>query len=291
MMKKIFGRIYIGLALLLMYLPVLVIIVFSFSSQAERINFNFADQPYVFGFDLYSDLFFGPNSEKIMIALGNTLLIAFISATVATLLGTLGAIGAYYSKRKRRATYDMMTQIPMVNAEIVIAFSLTVMFVFLGTYIFKDYLFGFWTLLIGHVVLAIPFVYTSVKPKLQQMDPSLYEAAIDLGASPSLALRKVVIREAMPGILSGFLLSITLSLDDFIITAFTRGSGLLSGESMIETLSTYVQAKIKKTSIPPELWALTTFIFIAVLVAVIFVSIYRKSNENKEKVRKGRAKL
>ena len=283
-MKKIIGRLYIALILVLMYLPVLMLVVYSFSTNAERIG-----EPYgEFGFKLFSDLFTGPNSGKIMIALGNTLLIALISAFVATLLGTLGAVGAFYSKRRGRKAYDLMTQIPMVNAEIVIAFSLTVMFVFLGTYIFRAYLFSFWTLLIGHVVLAIPFVYTSVKPKLQQMDPSLYEAAIDLGASPMKALRKVILREIMPGVLSGFLLSITLSLDDFIITAFTRGSGLLSGDGMIETLSTYVQAKIKKTSIPPELWALTTLIFIAVIVAVVLVTIYKKSTENKEKVRKGR---
>ena len=119
------------------------------------------------------------------------------------------------------------------------------------------------------------------------MDPSLYEAALDLGASPTQALGKVIIPEIMPGVLSGFLLSITLSLDDFIVTAFTRGSGLLSGEKKIETLSTLVQAKIKKGPIPPELRALTTILFVIVVIAVIGISIYRHNQAKKVRVRRG----
>ena len=120
------------------------------------------------------------------------------------------------------------------------------------------------------------------------MDPHLYEAAIDLGATPQQALRKVIIPECFPGILSGFLLAITLSLDDFIITAFTRGTGLLSGDKQIETLSTLVQAKIKKGPIPPEMRALTTIIFVLVVIAVILVTVYKNKNANKQKIRKGR---
>lgn len=276
MVKKIFGQIYIWLILILMYLPVLVLIAFSFTEATNVGEWT------GFSFNLYPALF---QSKEIMTALGNTVLIALISAVVSTLLGSLGAVGAYYSKKKVRNTIDLATQIPVVNAEIVVAFSLTVLFVFLGN-ILNAYLFSFWTLLVGHVCLSLPFVYISVKPKLQQMDPSLYEAALDLGASPSVALGKVIIPEIMPGVLSGFMLSITLSLDDFIITAFTRGSGLLSGEKKIETLSTLVQAKIKKGPIPPEMRALTTILFLAVVVAVILVSIYRAKNENKQKIRR-----
>lgn len=272
MMKKIFGQIYIWLILLLMYLPILVLIVFSFTNATNVGEWT------GFTFDLYPALF---KDAQIMTALGNTVLVAVISALVSTFLGTLGAIGAFYLKRRWKHTVDFMTQIPLVNAEIVVAFSLTVMFVFLGTYVFHARLFSFWTLLIGHVSLSIPFVFVSVKPKLQQMDPSLYEAAIDLGATPRRALTKVVIPEIMPGILSGFLLSITLSLDDFIITAFTRGSGLLSGENNIETLSTLVQAKIKKGPIPVEMRALTTVIFIVVVIAVILITIYRNKATKK----------
>lgn len=276
MVKKIFAQSYIWLILLLMYLPVLVLIAFSFT-EATNVGMWTG-----FSFNLYPKLF---QNQEIMIALGNTVLIALISAVVSTIIGTLGAIGAFYSKRKVRESIDMATQIPVVNAEIVVAFSLTVMFVFIGQ-ILNKYLFSFWTLLIGHVSLSLPFVYISVRPKLQQMDPSLYEAAIDLGASPSIALKKVVIPEIIPGIVSGFMLAITLSLDDFIVTAFTRGSGLLSGDRKIETLSTLVQAKIKKGPIPTEMRALTTILFVIVIIAVILVSIYKNRMEKKKKVRR-----
>lgn len=274
MVKKIIGQTYIWLLLFLMYLPILVLIAFSFTEATNVGEWT------GFSLNLYPRLF--ANTE-IMRALGNTLIIAFTSALVSTILGTLGAIGAFYSSKKVRKAYDSITQIPIVNAEIVMALSLTVMFVFLGTYIFKGkQLFSYWTLLIGHVVLSVPFVYISVKPKLMQMDPSLYEAAIDLGSTPRQALNKVIIPETLPGILSGFLLSITLSLDDFIITAFTRGPGLLSGDASIDTLSTLVQSKIKKGPIPVEMRALTTIIFIVVALGVVIVSItrYAKSKNN-----------
>ena len=273
MVKKIFGQCYIWLILLLMYLPVLILIAFSFTEATNVGEWS------GFTFDLYPRLF---QSEEIMTALGNTLLIAVISALLATLIGTVGAIGAFYSKKRVRNLIDLGTQIPVVNAEIVVAFSLTVMFVFIGNLV-NAYIFSFWTLLIGHMCLSVPFAYISVKPKLQQMDPSLYEAALDLGCSPSQALGKVIIPEIMPGVFSGFLIAITLSLDDFVVTAFTRGPGLLSGEKKIETLSTYIQAKIKRTAVPPEMRALTTVIFIAVVIAVVGVSVYRNYKAKKEK--------
>ena len=152
--------------------------------------------------------------------------------------------------------------------------SLTVMFVFFGQKFFGGQsIFSFWTLLIGHCCLAVPFVYLNVKPKLQQMDPALYEAAMDLGSTPGKALHQVIIPQIVPGLFSGFLLSFTLSLDDFIVTAFTRGSGLLSGHSQIETLSTIVQSKIKKGAVPADMRALTTIIFLIVLAIVIGYSI------------------
>ncbi|MBO5577881.1 MAG: ABC transporter permease [Bacilli bacterium] len=277
MVKKIFGQCYIWLILLLMYLPVLVLIAFSFT---EAVNVG---EWTGFTWNLYPRLF---QSEEIMIALGNTVLIAVISALLATIIGSLGAVGAFYARKRMRNAIDLATQIPVVNAEIVVAFSLTVMFVFIGNLV-NTYVFSFWTLLIGHMCLSVPFVYISVKPKLQQMDPSLYEAALDLGASPSKALAKVIVPEIMPGVFSGFLLAITLSLDDFIVTAFTRGSGLLSGDKKIETLSTLVQAKIKKGPIPPELRALTTILFVIVVIAVIGISIYRHNQAKKVRVRRG----
>ncbi len=262
-----------------MYIPVLVLIAYSFTTA------DIGSWQGGMSFELYANLF---KSREIMIALGNTLIIAFTSALVSVVLGTSGAIGAFYSRRRTRKIIDGVTQIPIVNAEIVMALSLTVMFVFLQSYVFKANILSFWTLLIGHVVLSLPFVYISVKPKLEQMDPSLYEAAIDLGATPRLALWKVIIPEIIPGILSGFLLAITLSLDDFVITRFTTGSGLLSGEANIVTLSTYVQGKIKKSNIPTELRALTTIIFLIVFLIVIFVTVRRIYKEKRAKYYKVR---
>ncbi len=265
-----------------MYIPILVLIAFSFTTSVNVGVWT------GFSFDLYPALF---QDGEIMAALGNTLIIAFISSAVSVLLGTAGAIGAFYSKKRAMRALDSVNQIPVVNAEIVMALSLTVMFVFVGSYIFRGAnLFSFWTLLIGHVVLSAPFVYLSIKPKLQQMDPNLYEAALDLGATPRSALYRVTLPQILPGILSGFLLAFTLSLDDFIITTFTRGPGLLNGQGTIETLSTLVQAKIKKGPIPPEMRALTTIIFLVVLLLVVGVTLYRYFHKDKKHSRRRMAR-
>lgn len=279
MVKKIFAYSYVYIILFLMYVPILTLIVFSFTNATYIGTWN------GFDFSLYAKLF---ESEEIMIALGNTIIIALISAICSTILGSLGAIGAFYSKKRSRAIFENINQIPVVNAEIVMALSLVVMFVFIGNKIFGGAnLFSFWTLLIGHIVISAPFVYLNVKPKLQQMDPSLYEAALDLGCTPRKALRKVMLPEILPGIFSGFMLAITLSLDDFIVTAFTRGSGLLSGAGNIETLSTLVQAKIKKGPIPPEMRPLTTIIFLIVVLVVLIISLNRnKGSKHKTVLRK-----
>ena len=262
-----------------MYLPILVLIAFSFSAN-DVVSFS---QPFNFTWELYKNLFSGSNvSRDIWKAVGNTVIIAVISALISTIIGTLGAIGVFYCKKRSRRVIEGITQIPVANAEIVIALSLTVMFVFLGTYIFKTNIFSFWTLLIGHVVLSIPFVYLSVKPKLQQMDPFLYEAALDLGARPNQGLTKVIVPQILPGIFSGFLLSITLSLDDFIVTEFTRGSGLLSEDAAIETLSTYIQTSLKKHAVPRELRPLTLFIFLAVLAVVIGIIVIKSRTEKRK---------
>lgn len=269
-LQKAGGLAYIWVLLLIMYAPILVLVIFSFTDSAKLGIWN------GFTFDLYGQLF---ADKKIQTAIGNTLIIALISATAATFLGTLGAIGTYECKKRIKHTIEFSTQIPVVNPEIVIALSLTIMFVFVGNYIFKDMQFSFWTLLVGHLVLATPFVYLSVKPKLQQMDPALYEAALDLGCTPHQALRKAIIPEIMPGIFSGFLLSITLSLDDFIVTAFLTGPGLLSGQGKIETISTYVESIIKKKPLPAKMRALCTIIFLLVLCVVIGYTIYQRHHK------------
>ena len=274
LLRKVLGQCAIWIFLILMYVPILVLIASSFT-DTEIIG-----QWGNFSFELYARLF---HDEEIGIALANTI------GLVSTLLGTLGAIGTFYSKKHWRSFCETTTQIPVVNAEIVIALSLTVLFVFAGNYLFQGTnIFSFWTLLVGHVILSVPFVYLSVKPKLQQMDPALYEAALDLGCTQRQALLKATLPEILPGIASGFLLAITLSLDDFIVTAFTRGAGLFSGEKTIETLSTLVQAKIKKGPIPPTMRPLTTFIFLFVLAIVLGVTIYRNVQSRQAKHRRGR---
>ncbi len=265
MVKKIFAYCYIYLILILLYLPIFYLIAFSFTEATVQGQWS------GFSFGLYGQLF---RDEEVLTALGNTLIIALIASVLSTLIGALGAIGLFYAKKGVRNFFENINQIPVVNAEIVIAMSLTVMFVFFGQKFFGGQsIFSFWTLLIGHCCLAVPFVYLNVKPKLQQMDPALYEAAMDLGSTPGKALHQVIIPQIVPGLFSGFLLSFTLSLDDFIVTAFTRGSGLLSGHSQIETLSTLVQSKIKKGAVPADMRALTTIIFLIVLAIVIGYSI------------------
>ncbi len=280
---KCIAQFVIWAVLILLYIPILTLIAYSFTTSTNIGTWM------GFSLRLYSDLF---HDEEIMAALGNTIILALASSACSVVLGTAGAIGTFYSGKKMRSITESVTEIPVANAEIVIAMSLTVLFVFAGSYIFAGAnIFSFWTLLIGHMILSLPFVYLSVKPKLQQMDPALYEAALDLGCTQRQALWRVTMPEILPGVLSGFLLAITLSLDDFIVTAFTRGAGLLSGEKTIDTLSTLVQAKIKKGPIPPAMRALTTLIFVLVLLVVIGATIYQnvggKRRKNHGKWRKG----
>lgn len=276
---KCIGQTYIWLLLLLMYLPVLVLMIYSFTVSESGGDLNLGEWGK-FSFDLYINLF---KDAQIQRAIGNTVIIALLSAILATIIGTIGAIGVYECKKFPKRSLEFLTQIPVVNPEIVIALSLIVVFVALGIHL------SFWTLLLGHLVLTVPFVYLSVKPKLIQMDPALYEAALDLGCTPRQALRKAVFPEIVPGILSGFLIAITLSLDDFIVTAFTTGPGLLSGNSDIQTISTYVEGIIKKHPLPAELRALCTLIFLLVLLLAVGTTLVQNSRAKKNKKRKGRA--
>ncbi len=258
MVKRLFAKSYVALILCLMYAPIFVLIAFSFTFSEYIGDWN------GFSWDLYKLLF---KDEEVMTALKNTILIALSSAVVSTILGTFGAIGIYYSKKRMRKTFEFIGQIPVLNPEIVTALSLTILFVFFGIK------FNFITLMVGHVVLTIPFVVLSITPKLKQMDPNIYEAALDLGAKPSTALRKVILPEIIPGVLSGFILAVTLSLDDYIITAFTRNNSFA-------TISTYVYGvTAKKGALPPTLRALTTLIFIVTLILLILLNIKGKKKE------------
>lgn len=251
---------FVYVMLFAMYAPILVLILFSFTNATLIGNWN------GFSLELYFDLF---QDEEVLTAFFNTVIVAVTTGIVSTALGTLGAIGIFYSSKRVRGTFDIIGQIPVLNPEIVTALSLTILFVALGIK------FNFVTLLIGHVVLTIPFVVLSITPKLKQLDPHIYEAALDLGAKPAKALRKVIIPEILPGILSGFLLSVTLSLDDYIITAFTKNPSFI-------TLSTYVYGiTAKKGALPPMLRALTTIIFLITLGMLVIVNIYNRKNNKK----------
>ena len=287
MVKKVLSYSYIYLIILLMYSPIFYLIASSFT------NTEMVGQWNGFSLQLYYRLF---HNEEVLTAIGNTLILALIAASVSTLIGTLGAIGLYYSKKKIRRVFEGINHIPVVNAEIVMAISLTVTFVFIGKNVFYGSdLKSFWTLLIGHCLIATPFVYLNVKPRLVQMDPAMYEAGLDLGYTPLKALHRIVYPEILPGIVAGFSLSFSLSLDDFIITFFTRGSGLLSGENTIETVSTLVEEKIKKGDVPPEMRAYTTILFLVTVTIILARSIYtnikNKKNITKNKHLKRREAL
>ena len=243
---------FVGLALLILYAPILLLAIYSFDKTNMIGKFE--------GFSLthYAELF---RNSKVLGMIGNTFLLAFLAAILSTLLGTLGAVGMYYSKKKAKMLIHGASQIPVINAEIVTALSLTVTFVAIG--LGRSY----FTLLIGHMVICTPFVVLSVMPKLKQMDNSLYEAALDLGAGPFKALMKVVLPQIIPGVISGFMLAVTLSLDDYIVTMYTRPSGF-------ETISTYVYNATTKgnahTAVTlSSFWALTTIIFVVIVLIVL----------------------
>ncbi len=255
-------KFYVYIVLFIMYAPILVLIAFSFTDAKLIGNWN------GFSLRLYLSLF---RNREIVTAAVNTFVVAFSSAAVSTVLGTLGAIGIFYSGKRSKAVMEGIGQIPIMNAEIVTALSLTILFVFCGVK------FNFLTLLVGHVVLTIPFVVLSVRPKLMQMDPNIYEAALDLGATPNKALMRVIMPEVVPGIVSGFILSVTLSLDDYIITAFTR-------DTSYQTLSTYVYGVTsKKGTLPPSLRALTTVITLLALIVLLAANRRSKLGPKKNK--------
>ena len=258
---KIIANVFVYFVLILMYAPILYVAIFSFTKHPTTGMWS------GFSFDNYINLFRSGNidAEKIWSAAGNTALVAVTAASISTILGTLGAIGIYYTRRKWiKNSMDFVTQIPVVNAEIVTAVSLCVMFVMCSKFMPRSFL----TLVIGHVVLSVPYVVMSVEPKLEQMDPSLYEAAMDLGATQTKALWKVVIPDIIPGVLSGFLLSVTLSLDDYVITAFTKPT---SGN--FNTISTYVDSAMRKSGVPTQFRAFTAILLVVILLVVVFMNV------------------
>ena len=249
-MKNTAKRIYLILILILLYAPIITLVVLSFNNSKTRAKWGgFTGKWYI-------SLFQNPD---IMNALYTTLIIALLSALIATLIGTVASLGIQAMKPKMRTFMMGVTNIPMLNADIVTGISLMLLFIALGVH------FGFGSVLAAHITFNIPYVILSVMPKLKQTNKSTYEAALDLGASPLYAFFKVVFPDIVPGVLSGFLLAFTMSLDDFIITHFTKGPGL-------DTLSTKIYTEVKK-GIKPEMYALSTLLFVSVLLLLLLINI------------------
>lgn len=262
-MKKVLTHLFLYLVLAFIYIPIFILVIYSFNSGKtigiwEGLSFEW-----------YSKLY---QVKGVVI---NTVLLAVISSVIATVLGTAGAIGIYYSKGKMGKAVKGASQIPVVNSEVVTACGLVMLFMLVGLPNRSVIL-----LYIGHVVLTTPFVVLSVMPKLQQMDSSLYEAALDLGATPAKALFKVILPEIMSGIFSGFMIAITLSLDDYIITATLSPLGF-------DTISTAVYKSIALTTETasekvPIYRALTTIIFLITVIAVVIMNVKGKKKSEKE---------
>lgn len=255
------GRIYLFLIFVFLYGPIATLIVLSFNESKFRGRWG--------GFSLkwYESLF---SSREIMEALWTTLLLAFLSALIATVLGTAASFAMNRMKRLPKMILMTVTNIPMLNADIVTGISLMLLFIALR------YRMGFSSVLLAHITFNLPYVVLSVLPKLKQINKSVYEAALDLGASRGYAFIKVIFPDILPGILTGFLLSFTMSLDDFVITHFTKGMG-------IDTLSTKIYAEVRK-GIKPEIYALSTIMFVAVFILLVMINRKNGKNENKERI-------
>ena len=248
---KVCKRLFLILVLLFLYLPILLLAVYSFTSSTNI--------GAIRGFSIhnYVTLFTTP---EITGMISGTVLLALGAAGIATVLGTIGAIGAFYSRRNASAFITTLNQIPVINADVVTGFSICILLVVV-LHISKD---SYIPLVAGHVTLCAPFVFLSVMPRIRQMDSSIYEAALDLGATPFRALMEVVVPQIVPGIVSGFALAVTLSLDDYFIAMYTK-------PATFDTISTYVVNATKgaQTTIKTALWALSTVIFLLVVLVVL----------------------
>ncbi len=255
-MKKTLKRVYLFLIFLFLYAPIATLMVLSFNQSKTRAKWG--------GFTTkwYFSLF---RNSAILKALSNTLTVAFLSALIASVIGLVACISFQYMKKRSRTIMIGITNIPMLNAEIVTGISLMLL------YLTFHMRFGFFTVLFSHITFNIPYVIMSIMPRMRQLNPSVYEAALDLGASPVKAFFRVVFPDLTPGILAGFLMSFTMSVDDFIITHFTKGPGF-------DTLSTKIYTEVKK-GIKPEMYALSTIIFGTVLILLFLVN--RSPNEKK----------
>lgn len=255
-MKKL-SKVYLGLVLMFLYVPIFVLIVFSFNTTKSRSVMS------GFTFDWYIKLF---KNEIIISSLVNTILVAVLASIAATILGTAAAVGINSMRKLPKSIILNITNFPIINPEIVTGVSLMLLFVFFAARMNVE--FGFVTLLIAHITFDVPYVILNVMPKFKQMDPFLYEAAQDLGCNPFKAFFKVVLPEIMPGVVSGFLMSFTFSLDDFIISYFTCGSSM-------QTLPVTIYSMTRR-KVSPEINALSTIIFFVVVVVLIIKNLVER---------------
>ena len=244
MVKKILAQAYLWILLLLLYSPIVIIVIYSFTEAKVLGNWT------GFSTKLYTSLFTTGTHHSLMNALINTITIALLAATASTLLGSVAAIGIFNMKSRSRKAIGFVNSIPILNGDII-------------------------TGVLAHITFCTPYVVLSVLPRLKQMNPNIYEAALDLGATPMQALWKVIVPEIRPGMISGFMLALTLSIDDFAVTVFTIGN------QGLETLSTYIYADARKGGLTPELRPLSAIIFVVVLALLIAIN-YRAGKAKKK---------
>lgn len=267
MRKRLTATVWLMAVLLFLYAPILVLAFYSFT-EATMIG-------QVRGFSLHNYVTLFTHEELVGIITG-TFGLALVVSVLSTILGTLGALGAFYSRKRIRIAYDLANQIPVVNADVVTGFSVCILLIVFFGMDKNTYL----PLIIGQTALCAPFVYLSVLPRLKQMDPRLYEAALDLGCTPRQALQKVVFREILPGMITGFMTAIMLSLDDYFIATYTK-------PAVFDTISTYVvnATKGSQTEIKTALWALSTVIFVVITLVVVISNVVTADRSGEEGAR------
>lgn len=258
---KAIGWTIIALMLLFTYLPIIILIIFSFAPDSKAMS-NWADINW--SFQLYLDLF---AHEQILEAIANTFIVALSSSALATVIGTVGAVGIYQLKRRPKALVNGISQITVVNADIVTGAAFMLFFT-----LFPSELEGFPALIITHTIITMPYVLLSVTPRLAQLNPNLYEAGLDLGAGPIRTLVKVILPQLIPGMIAGFGLAFTLSLDDYVISKFINGS--------VQTISTLIYSATKK-GIPAVWRAASSLIFVVILLVLVCINVSssRKAKE------------
>ncbi|MBQ9007982.1 MAG: ABC transporter permease [Clostridia bacterium] len=265
-MKKL-RKVYVAVIMVFLYAPILLLILYSFNNSKSRANWG--------GFTLrwYWELF---SDEQIISALGVTLSIGLLAAVISTLLGTFGAIVLYQMKRAPRHVMLNVVNLPMLNSEVVTGVSLMLLFALAKIQT------GYLTLLLAHISFCVPYVVLSVMPKLRQLEPNLAEAAQDLGATPKQGFFKVILPDIMPGVFSGFVMALTMSIDDFVVSFFTTGSGVNNLSIVIYTMA--------KRGISPKINALSTLIFVGVLIPMLLNNL-RSSKESDGTKRSQKVKI